>query len=245
MPVAMQSPSEATNNESYQRFAIYWAPDPQSHLFHFLQRWFTAPAEIAASTGLETSEIETAVAEPKRYGPHATLLAPFALADGASLTDIRSHLRAFAARRTPIALGRLKLERIGSFLALTAPDNESQIRALHIQCLFAFETFRREQNAAERARREADADETTPRLLVAQWGYAHVLHLYRFHLSLTGSLGEKVLSDLIAELSGELEKLNAEPAVLDSLCLFGDPGNGEPFALITQCPLEAEASPGK
>jgi len=222
---------------SFARYAVYWAPEETTALARFGARWLGAPAEAASALGLEAAEVEAATAEPARYGFHGTLLAPFRLKRGVDGKALGAHLERFAAARPPIRLSPLKIERIGSFLALVPGAREAKIRALHIQCLFAFERFRGPSAPKEQTRREAGAGETTEKLLLAQWGYAHVLHLFRFHLTLTGRLSDAARARFAAALEVEVEALNAEPVALDSLCLFGDPGEGRRFRLIARYPL--------
>lgn len=222
---------------AFARYAVYWAPQADSALARFGARWFGTPAAAASDLGLDEAEVEAATAEPARYGFHGTLLAPFRLTRGVGREALGAHLERFAAARSPIVLTPLKLERIGSFLALVPVARESKIRSLHIQCLFAFERFRGPPTPKEQTRRVTGAGETTEKLLLAQWGYAHVLHLFRFHLTLTGRLSAAARARFAAALEGEVERLNAEPATLDSLCLFGDPGEGRPFRLIARYPL--------
>ena len=239
----MPAPSQSPSRTRFERYAIFWAPDQRSPLARFGTRWLGAGAALAAETGIAADEIAAATAEPRRYGFHGTLHAPFRLKSGIDAKTLSDHVKRFAAARPPLPLSPLKLERIGSFLALVVPDSarESKIRGLHIQCLFGLEAYRGENAPHDAARRAANAGKTTEKLLVAQWGYAHVLHLFRFHLTLTGSLDEAALARFSKALTDMTQSLESEPIMLDALCLYGDPGGGETLQLIDRHPLGGAA----
>ena len=82
--------------KSYQRYAIYWTPLPESDLAAFGERWFADPAAVS---GLRAELAARAVKAPARYGLHATLKAPFPLREDASEEDLRQALDAFCAKR--------------------------------------------------------------------------------------------------------------------------------------------------
>jgi len=231
----------AANDKSvFERYAVFWAPEPESRLARFGERWFSAPRETAATLGLVGDDVEAAIAEPKRYGLHATMLAPFRLQQDKSLQALMVQLEGFASARSSVPLNPLRLDRIGSFLALVTTAREASIRSLHIQCMFALDSFRGPANAEEQHHRQSGTGESNQKLLLAQWGYAHVLHLFRFHVTLTGRLGDAAAAGFSTALAGEIEALNAEPLALDALCLFGDPGSGRPFELIRRFPIASQ-----
>ena len=228
--------------QAFERYAIFWTPAEGSPFARLGRRWLEAEPTLADHLGVHPAELEAATAEPRRYGLHATLHAPFPLRPQHTAASLNDQLRCFAAGRPALPLGPLRLERIGSFLALVAPDErESRLRGLHIQCLFAFESFRDENSLEDAARRAIDASQTTQKLLVAQWGYAHVLHLFRFHVTLTGRLETAALDALSERLAPVVEELNQAPVLLDALCLFGDPGNGQPLQPIARHRLNGPA----
>ena len=73
-----------------QRFAIYYAPDPASALWQRASTWLGRDAAGGADlaqpevAGLTAEDFARHTADPRHYGFHATLKAPFALADGAN-----------------------------------------------------------------------------------------------------------------------------------------------------------------
>jgi hypothetical protein len=240
MSITTQKPAQIRDCD-FERYAVFWMPQQGSRLAAFGARWFGAPAESAAALGLGAGDVDAAIAEPKRYGLHATMLAPFRLQPGKDVQALIEQLERFAAARPPVPLCPLRLERLGSFLALVTTAQEASIRSLHIQCMFALDGFRGPASSDEQHRRETGAGESTQKLLLAQWGYAHVMHLFRFHVTLTGRLDDQAAARFGEALAGEVKTLNAEPFALDTLCLVGDPGKGEQFQPICRFQLAASS----
>src|SRR5690242_2952145 len=107
-----------------RRHAIYFAPPADSALARFAAAWLGRDAGTGARlappsvTGLDDDLIERITAEPRRYGFHATLKPPFALAAGRTEAELIAELGAFAATRLSFAAPPLRLAALGRFLAL-------------------------------------------------------------------------------------------------------------------------------
>ena len=88
------------------RYAIYGAPERATPLWHFGNRVLGRDAETGENIaqivppGFSAEEWHGFTASPRRYGFHATLKAPFALAPGRSEDELHEAVRAFAAART-------------------------------------------------------------------------------------------------------------------------------------------------
>ncbi|HEX8988216.1 MAG TPA: DUF1045 domain-containing protein [Rhodocyclaceae bacterium] len=198
------------------RYAVYFAPEDDSALARFGEAWLARPE---AGEG------------PPHYGFHATLKAPFRLADGYATRDLVSALDSFARRVAPFVGPCLRLDALDGFLALRPAQPSPSLDGLAERCLRSFDCFRAPPTAAELARRlEAPLDERE-RELLARWGYPYVLERYRFHLTLTDRLdsrGQLATRLLLAPLTAPLER---EPLAVRSVCLFVQAAPGEPFAL--------------
>ena len=85
------------------RYAVYWAPQAESDLARLGEAWLglveasEAAVQLPPIPGFDASRIHALTAEPRRYGLHATLKPPFALADGTDLASLRQALNEFAA----------------------------------------------------------------------------------------------------------------------------------------------------
>jgi GR25 family glycosyltransferase involved in LPS biosynthesis len=84
------------------RYAIYFMPSSGTALWHFGCSAIGYDAEIGHDVPLPEHDAyrepgaESQIAEPRRYGFHATLKAPFALADGATEDQLMVQAQAFA-----------------------------------------------------------------------------------------------------------------------------------------------------
>jgi len=97
------------------RYAIYYAPKPDSPLDRFGAAWLGRSAHTGAAVdrtavpGIEPRRLHELTAEPRRYGFHGTLKPPFALREGTTAADLVEAARAFAAVRAPFLLPPLRL----------------------------------------------------------------------------------------------------------------------------------------
>ena len=116
------------------RYAVYLAPPPESALWRFGSDVIGRDAASGqqrpgfAAAGFDAEAWRDMTSEPRRYGFHATIKAPFRLADDASLSDLSAALaalaRAEALRRRParrlgaVARRRRRLRRADAARAL-------------------------------------------------------------------------------------------------------------------------------
>lgn len=228
----------------FQRYALYWAPEHDSPLGAFGRSWLGHDAEPPAAIsqrndfGLGLDCIERLTRAPRRYGFHATILAPFHLSADAAVDELKARAERFASRRRPICIGRLGIRALGDFLALTPTGSAQALTAFHTECAFAFDRFRAPLSKSDRTRRSQDQLSLSQRLMLAQWGYPYMLSQYRFHLTLTGPLDAAELEPIRTRLADTLESICQQRVTMESLSLFGDPGQGDTFRLIARYPLQ-------
>ncbi len=83
------------------RAAIYFTPPADHALTRAAAAWLMRDAFSGAASApvtdpaLSAEEITALTAEPRRYGLHATLKAPFRLADGIGHTELDDALHAY------------------------------------------------------------------------------------------------------------------------------------------------------
>lgn len=236
--------TQATQSGPYERYAIFYAPEPQSALDAFAHAWFDyaeaggAVPPVHDIPGLDAATLDRAIQFPRRYGVHATLKAPFRPRPGVSQDDIRPRVEAFARNRAPIITDPLQLTELGGFLALCPTGRTRPLNWLAALCTAAFDDFRDDLDAGDRARREPERLTPAQRLLLEDWGYPFVLNEFRFHITLTGRLSERDRALLLPALAPMLRDVCTQPFELRSICLFGDPGGKAPFEHLGQFPLE-------
>ena len=227
------------------RYALYYAPAPGSALGHFGARWLgrDAAADKAvphpALAGFAAEDLLQIIGEPRRYGFHGTLKAPFALADGRSESELADRLAAFAAARQPFTTAPLVLAEIGGFLALVPREQSSALHELAAQCVHDFDDFRAPATATELARRRAGNLSQRQNLLLARWGYPYVMEEFRFHLTLTDKLPPERRKAVRAALAPLVASFPHEPFAVDGVTLFVEHTPGEPFTVVRRFPFAA------
>jgi hypothetical protein len=173
--------------------------------------------------------------EPRNYGFHATLKAPFRLAQGVSETDLFKAVQNFAAQESALDMGNLDVKTIGSFVALTPRPNDA-LRDFAARCVQALEPFRAPLTPDERAKRLRAP--LTPRQieLMDTWGYPYVFDEFRFHMTLTSSLNPAALSQAHEALVASYARIAAAKS-LTSICICAQP-QGERFRLLRRFALK-------
>ena len=226
------------------RYAVYATPARGTALAEVAAAWLGrdafngadfAPPRVA---GIADERMRTITADPRRYGFHGTLKAPFALAAGTDEADLRAAFADFARARTAVSL-RLAVGRIGGFLAIVPARNAPQLHALADAAVEVFDRFRAPAAAEDLARRRRGGLTPSEHAHLDRWGYPYVFSDFRFHMTLTCRLVEPELATVEAAAKAIFEPLLANPFVLDTLALFAEPAPGAPFTVIDTAPLLA------
>ncbi len=187
------------------RYALYYVPEQQSPLAMLgasLLGWDVYKAQAApmkealcafenAGLTLSEAQLETMTKEARRYGMHATLKAPFHLADGYSEAQLIQAVESFAATQKVFALPPLQVQCIADFFALTLQEDTAQERHdkemtqnFATQCVQYFDGFRRPPSAVELARRRQKKLSARQEDNLLRYGYPYVLEDFRFHITL-------------------------------------------------------------
>jgi 2'-5' RNA ligase len=219
------------------RWAVYLAPPPESALWRFGSDVIGRDAAHGgarpdfAPAGFAAAEWRALTAEPRRYGFHATLKAPFRLADGASRTALGEAIASLAREFTPfpvgpLAMSTLALDATQAFVALTPSAPSPALAALEDRTVRDLDSFRAPLSEAERARRDPSRLTERQRETFARWGYPYALADFRLHFTLTNALAEA--PTIAASLAQEFIRRVADPAfIVDALVLFAQQSDGE------------------
>lgn len=232
------------------RWAIYFSPPADSPWAREGARWLgrdvdgggiapprPAPGWSADAWGALTEE-------PRRYGWHATLRAPWRLADRYSPVDLLAALRGIADGVTAFELPTLRARRLGGFIALRPLHPCAQLDALARSCVTALQPLAAPLLPAELARYAHRNLTPRQRDQLGLWGYPYVFEDFHFHMTLTGrldALAPSAQEALLQEAAARFDML-AQPLALDALSLFVEPAPGAPMRRIARVPL---AAPGE
>jgi hypothetical protein len=215
------------------RYALYFVPPPAHPLWAAGCAWLGRDPETGAtSTGGAHRD------DPRRYGFHATLKAPFALREATTRPQLLAALTRFVDGRGGFAMPPLHIAPLGDFLALRPVDPDATapgrpLRKLADDCVRLFDEFRRPAGAAETARRLAAGLDEAQHANLARWGYPHVFGHWRFHMTLTNSLADDGLrAALMAQAQRHFAGALAEPLRCDGLALFAEEAPGADLRLL-------------
>lgn len=211
---------------SLQRHAVYWAPEPEHPLWAAGCAWLGRdPAQAAQGAPLPDRR------EPWRYGFHATLKPPMALADGLGPADLVAALQRLATDYPAFDLPPLRVGTLHDFVALRLAGPCPPLQALADDCVMRLDALRRPLTADEAARREAGLDDAQ-RERLARWGYPHVLAGWRCHLTLSDRLpSDERRAEVLRAAERHFAAALAAPCRVATLAWFEEPAPGQPFVL--------------
>lgn len=228
------------------RYAIYLAPPPDSDLWRFGCRVLLRDAATGADVpgfappGWTPEAWAETTAEPRRYGFHATLKAPFRLRDGLGLEVLEARLESFAASSAPFDLGPLTLGELAAgpergFVALRPEAPPEALAALERRAVTELDDLRAPLSVAERARRAPERLSERQRAYLDAYGYPYVCEEFRLHFTLTGATREAVR--LAEALEAPFADDVRDPCYrVDAIALFVQSGGGD-FRLARRYPF--------
>ena len=223
--------------DDFRRYAIYYAPRDGAFA-NAVAAWLGwNPAKGCAVahprlTGLPAAMADL-TAEPRKYGFHGTIKAPFRLADGVGRGDLEAAVAALAARLRPVVMPGLRLAALKGFVALLPEGDEADLLDLGAEVVTRLDPLRAPLTEAEIARRRPERLTPRQRDLLACWGYPYVIEEFRFHLTLTGNLDPVAVGAVMAALGPWLQPVLPRPFVIEDLCLFGEDTAGR-FHLVSR-----------
>lgn len=224
------------------RYAIYYCPAPETALWQVASAWIGRDSHSdharARPVGLNLApdEVAATTANPRRYGFHATLVAPFELTDDSSEADLRAALADFCTTRSAFET-RLEVGHIDDFLALVPTRPEPRLDTLAADCLHHFDRFRAPLSDYDLARR--DDPDLTPheRDNLRRWGYPWVLDAFRFHMSLTGAVPPAQRDRFAPSLRGLFADVLDLPIAIDGLSLVKQGSRLADFRTLSREPF--------
>jgi hypothetical protein len=196
------------------------------------------PLEQAKLEEISPDALYAMTQEPRRYGFHATLKAPFHLQKNCKESDLIEKLVHLSKQLKPVELGSMCAVTMGEFVALVPQVVSAQLSNLAEKCVTDIDDMREPLTEFEIARRNVDSADMRGQFLLEKFGYPHVLERFIFHFTLSGRVTAQEADSLVKAVMNPVENLNENsPLVLDRLCLFVEDSPGAPFRRIADMAL--------
>jgi putative phosphonate metabolism protein len=233
---------------NYPRYAIYHAPAPASDLDRFGAELLGYDAFAGEDLPFPQDVLEAApdwhdlTSDPRKYGFHATLKAPFSLAPGKTYAELFAACAAFAATPRTIPVIKPVVGSISGFIAVIPAEPPPELIELAADCVREFDGFRAPLTEADRARRNPAQLTATQREHLDRWGYPYVMEEFRFHMTLTGRLGRERREPILAMLKARFAALELATLAIDRIAIFRQESAASRFRIVGQWELRAANS---
>jgi putative phosphonate metabolism protein len=228
------------------RYAIYFTPTPDTALWRLGSSILGYDAEARQSTAYPQHGLwhETwfvrAQETPARYGFHATLKAPFALAPGVTEGELLGRAFAFSNYWAPIYLPAMEVVSLDAFVALCPLVEDAELNRLAAACVSEFDDLRAPLDPADRERRLSQVLTQRQHEHLDRWGYPHVFDDYRFHMTLTGPI-PRALQPRALEVLRSLYRRISAPVRIDAITVLAQATRRSRFVILERFQLRAEA----
>ncbi|MCC8937309.1 DUF1045 domain-containing protein [Bradyrhizobium sp. Arg68] len=227
---------------NFPRYAIYYAPRQDSVLHRFGSAMLGYDAvdgdDLPFPDGVAADWREL-TEDPRKYGFHATLKAPFSLADGKDEAELVEACAAFARRARRIPVIEPVVDAISGFIAVIPGKRSEELQQLAADCVTEFDGFRAPLTAQDRARRNPAKLTARQCEHLDRWGYPYVMEEFRFHMTLTGRLSDERRGKVVAWLRERFAATGLTTLAVDRIALFRQADGGSRFRIIGSWPLRA------
>lgn len=233
------------------RYALYFTPAEHDPLTEAAAHWLGRDAFSGSqypapeNAALSAAEIVRLTADPRRYGFHATLKAPFELKPGMSEADLIRAIEAFAQETLAFEIPKVVVGQLGPFFALVPDKLHQPLQDFAASVVEEFEPFRAALSEADIARRRPEKLTPPQRDNLARWGYPYVMEEFRFHMTLTGPVEPELAGVMREELDRRFGAFTNRPLPIDGLAVFVERERGAPFSVLSRLPLPAAMQPRK
>jgi len=244
------TPLYAAPMASTPRYAIYYAPAPGGGLDRFgaelLGYDTTRGEDLPFPEGVEriVPDWRDLTSDPRKYGFHATLKPPMALAEGRTETELRAACQAFCGTPRAIPVIAPVIDSISGFVALLPAVHSTELQQLAADCVSQFDSFRAPLTAADRARRNPSELTQRQRDHLDRWGYPYVMEDFRFHLTLTGRLAADRREPVVTILRTRFAELGLTRLAIDRIALFRQQDADSRFRFVAHWKLRGRESAG-
>ncbi|MFO7759748.1 MAG: DUF1045 domain-containing protein [Roseovarius sp.] len=210
----------------FTRYAIYFTP-PDGDLADLGAAWLgwdSATGQPVRAPDLPDlpAPAHEITGTARRYGLHATLVAPFRLAGGRTEAALLDAFTRFCKGADPVTLDGLEIAAMGRFLALVPEGCTGALDALAARAVQTFGAVRAPLDAATLARRRTASLTPDQDANLVRWGYPYVMSAFRFHITLTGKRPRSELPAIRQAIARHLMPAVPRPFPVDALSLMGE-----------------------
>lgn len=227
----------------FPRYAIYFAAGSNSALSRFGAELLGYDARTGDEMPFPREALHIApdwrdvTADPRKYGFHATLKAPMALAPGRTEAEFMAACAAFAGRARPVPVIRPVVDAISGFIAVIPAEPVDALQELAADSVRDFDAFRAPLTAEDRARRKPEKLGERQRDYLDRWGYPYVMEEFRFHMTLTGRLDAERREPILQMLRERFAALKLDALEVDRIALFKQDDAKARFRIIGEWAL--------
>jgi len=223
--------------DQFTRFGIYVVPE--GAFYRIGAAWLgwdcVARQKVTRPDWPELPGEDALVTAPRQYGFHGTIKPPFRLLNGTRPEQLAEAVAAFCGQQGPVSLPKLEVRRYGKVIAIVPTTPSAALVRLAADTVRSLDRFRAPANMVDLARRRKVGLTDWQEGYLRDWGFPYVMEEFRFHLTLTGPLGDK--ADAVARgLAARFRAHLPAPFIIDSLCLMGE-GADRRFHMIHRYPL--------
>ena len=225
---------------SFPRYAIYYVAPPGSDLDRFGATLLGYDAigggDLPFPDGIAQSvpDWRELTRDPRKYGFHATLKAPLALAPGKTEAGLLAACETFAGTPRAIPVIRPVVDSISGFIAVVPAGPSAELARLAADCVREFDCFRAPLTPEDRARRNPAALTARQRDYLDQFGYPYVLEDFRFHMTLTGRLDAQRRQPILTMLRDRFSALGLQTLDIDRIALCRQDAANSRFRVLGQ-----------
>jgi putative phosphonate metabolism protein len=233
----------AADMTCFPRYAIYYAAAAGNDLERFGAQLLGYDARSGEDLPFPDDVLQMVpdwrelTRDPRKYGFHATLKAPLALAPGVTEADFLATCASFAATPRPIPVIRPVVDSISGFIAVVPAESSAELAQLEVDCVREFDSFRAPLTPQDRARRNPSALTPRQREQLDRWGYPYVMQDFRFHMTLTGRLDTGRREPILTMLRNRFAALGLATLAVDQIALFRQDDAESRFRVVEQFEL--------
>lgn len=221
----------------FDRYAVYFtASGDFAQLGAAWLGWDIGEGCHVSHPQLPEIDLPQLVQRPRKYGFHATIKPPFALAIGQTESLLTSAVKEICTVLSPVTLQGLEVAALGRFLALIPLGDTSALNVLAGRIVTELDLFRAPMPEQELERRSKGNLTAEQRKNLDKWGYPHVMDQYRFHMTLTGRMPQSDLAEVQSSAAQYFSAHTNRPLPINSLTLVGQKSDGY-FVEIERFPL--------